>query len=317
MALKELDFRKVDLNLLVAFHALMQEHSVQRAAQRLYLGASAVSMALGRLRELFNDELLVRSGAKMEPTPRALELLPQVVALLEGAHRLVYQADAFNPNDADHVFRLGASESCETNVVSMILADLRQLAPRASLVVRAIDAQKAIAMIDSGEIDLAVGHLEGNPAHHTCELLCQHGFACLFDPAQVGDFDTLELETYLAYDHIFVSQVGELSGAVDHALKALGVSRRVVACASRFSALPSWLSRSPLIASLPLHVGKEMAQAHPLKYRALPFDIEGYDISMGWHRRLDADPAASWFRALVRRSAHSVLLPATQAAIAA
>ncbi len=149
MALKELDFRKVDLNLLVVFHALMQEHSVQRAAQRLYLGASAVSMSLRRLRELFNDELLVRSGSKMEPTPKALDLLPQVVALLEGAHRLVYQVDAFNPNDADHVFRLGAAESCETHVVAMVLADLRQLAPRASPVGRAIDAPRAVPRLGS------------------------------------------------------------------------------------------------------------------------------------------------------------------------
>ncbi len=317
MALKELDFRKVDLNLLVVFHALMQEHSVQRAAQRLYLGASAVSMALRRLRELFNDELLVRVGPKMEPTTKALELLPQVVALLEGAHRLVYQADAFNPNDADHVFRLGAAESCETHVVATVLADLRQLAPRASLVVRAIDATRAITLLDSGDIDVAVGHLEGMPAHHNSELLVHHGFACLFDPAQVGDFDTLSLDAYLAFEHIFVSQQGELSGPVDVALKAMGHARRVVACASRFSALPSWLSRSPLIASLPLHVAKEMAQAHPLEYRPLPFTMGGYDISMGWHRRLDVDPAASWFRSLVKRSAHSVLLPATQPEVVA
>src|SRR6185295_17385919 len=89
MAIKELDFRKIDLNLLVVFHAIEQERSVARAAQRLYLGPSAVSMSLRRLRELFDDELFVRAGTGMAPTARAEQLAPQVLAILEAAHRLV------------------------------------------------------------------------------------------------------------------------------------------------------------------------------------------------------------------------------------
>ena len=124
MAIQELDFRKVDLNLLVVFHAIGQERSVARAAQRLYLGPSAVSMSLRRLRELFHDELFVRSGSGMVPTARAEQLAPQVAELLEAARRLIHPGDAFEPARADRVFRLGASEACEAGTTAALLAEL-------------------------------------------------------------------------------------------------------------------------------------------------------------------------------------------------
>jgi DNA-binding transcriptional LysR family regulator len=81
----------------------------------------------------------------------------------------------------------------------------------------------------------------------------------------------------------------------------------VVACAARFSALPSWLTRSPVIATLPADIAQEMARIHGLETRPLPFDIDGYDIQMAWHRRLDEDKAAQWFRTLIQRVALETL----------
>jgi len=309
MTIKELDFRKIDLNLLVVFHALMQEQSVSRAAGRLYLGASAVSMALRRLRELFGDPLFVRSGARMVATSRAEELAPRVTALLESAHQLVYQVDTFKPGEMDRVFRLGASEPCEVSVVSLLLAELRQLAPRASLIVRAIDSTHVGDMLDNGDIELAIGYFKETPAHHLCETLCHHEFACLFDQRQLGRIGVVDMQTYLGQEHILVSQSGHLSGAVDLRLNELGLSRRVVACAARFSALPAWLTRSPVMASLSADIAQEMARAHGLETRPLPFEVEGYDIQMAWHRRLNDDTAASWLRALVKRVAQEAFLP--------
>jgi len=314
MTIHELDFRKIDLNLLVVFHALMQEQSVSRAAARLYLGPSAVSMSLRRLRELFGDELFIRSGASMVPSARAGELAPAIAQLLEGAHRLVYRSGAFNPNEVAHVFRLGASETCEAGVVSLLLAELRRLAPLASLVVRSIDATRVAGMLDTGDIELAVGYFRTTPAHQRCETLCHHDFVCLFHARQIGHLPAMTLETYLEHEHVLVSQRGDLTGAVDERLRELGLSRRVVACAARFSALPSWLTRSPLVATLPADIAQEMARTHGLETRPLPFDIEGYDIQMAWHRRLDEDKAAQWFRTLVQRVALETL-PALREAV--
>ncbi len=302
MSIKELDFRKIDLNLLVVFHALMQEQSVARAAGRLYLGASAVSMALRRLRELFGDPLFVRAGARMAATPRAEALAPRVAALLESAHHLVYRVETFEPNESERVFRLGASEPCEISVVSQLLAEMRRRAPKASLIVRAVDSTHVGAMLDNGSIEAAMGYFDDLPAHHARVTLCHHEFACLFDPRQL-DIGTLDLPTYLAHEHILVSQNGDLSGAVDERLGELGLARRVVASAARFSALPSWLTRSPVLATLSADIAQEMARTQGLHTRPLPFAVDGYDIQLAWHRRLDDDAAASWFRALIERVA--------------
>ncbi|HEX6707494.1 MAG TPA: LysR family transcriptional regulator [Albitalea sp.] len=303
MAIKELDFRKIDLNLLVVFHAIEQERSVARAAQRLYLGPSAVSMSLRRLRELFGDELFVRAGARMAPTARAEALAPQVLAILEAARGLVYRGGASEPLQLDRVFRLGASEACEAGTVAAVLAELRAQAPRARLVVRPLDYMSAADMLDAAEIELAVGYLRDMPARHVSETLCHHSFACVYDPRQVHCAAPITLDDYLGHDHVLVSQRGDLEGVVDEPLRQLGQARRVVASTSRFSVIPSWLTRSPLIATLASDIAIELALNHGLVCSALPLAVDGYDIHMCWHRRDENNPSAAWFRALVRRVA--------------
>ena len=301
MAIREVDFRKIDLNLLVVFHALMGEQSVARAAERLFLGASAVSMSLRRLRELFDDALFVRSGQRMVPTARAEELAAPIEALLGAAHKLVYERSSFRPADLDRVFRIGASESCEVGVVGALLAELRHEAPSARLVMRTASSANAAGLLDSGEIELALGYFKEVPPHHDCETVCHHRFVCLFDPRTVQHHGPLSLDDYLQADHVLMSSAGHLEGTVDLHLRELGLARRVVASTARFSVLPVWLQRSPLIATLPAGVGDELARGHGLACCAVPFELPGFDVQMSWHRRLADDSAAAWLRQLVRR----------------
>ena len=301
MAIREVDFRKIDLNLLVVFHALMREQSVARAAERLFLGASAVSMSLRRLRDLFGDALFVRSGQRMVPTARAEELAPAIEQLLAAAHRLVYERSTFRPADMDRVFRIGASESCEVGLVAQLLAELRQEAPSARLVVRPTDATSAAVLLDADDIELAIGYFKQVPPHHHCETMCHHRFQCLFDARTARS--PISLDDYLQADHILMSSAGDLEGTVDTRLHELGLKRRVVASTGRFSSLPSWLQRSPLVATVPMHVGDELAHAFGLVTSPLPFQVNGYDVQMTWHKRLNGDEAAAWLRQLVRRVA--------------
>jgi LysR family transcriptional activator of mexEF-oprN operon len=303
MAIKELDFRKIDLNLLVVFHAIQNERSVSRAAQRLYLGPSAVSMSLRRLRELFGDELFVRSGSQMVPTARAETLAPRIAELLEAAQRLVRDGGGFEPESTARVFRLGASEACEAGTTAALLAELRLQSPRSQLVVRPIDYMNTAELLESGEIELAVGYLREIPGAHQSERLCRHAFACVYDPRQVHGTPPLTLDDYLAHDHVLVSQRGDLEGVVDAQLRTLGRSRRVVASTSRFSVIPSWLMRSPLIATLANDIALELALNHGLACSPLPLQVDGYDVHMCWHKRDERNASAAWFRDLVRRVA--------------
>jgi LysR family transcriptional activator of mexEF-oprN operon len=304
MAIREVDFRKIDLNLLVVFHALMHEQSVARAAERLFLGASAVSMSLRRLRELFGDTLFVRSGQRMVPTARAEQLAPPIEEVLGAVHRLVYERSSFRPADVDRAFHIGASESCEVGLVAQLLAELRQEAPRARLVVRSTDAANAAARIDSGEIELALGYFRQVPVHHERETMCRHGFECLFD-ARTARIP-ITLDEYVAAGHVLMSTAGDLEGTVDARLRELGLRRHVLASTGRFSSLPSWLKRSPLVATVPIHVGDELARHTGLVTSPLPFDLDGYEVQMTWHRRLADDEASAWLRQLVRRVAGEI-----------
>ena len=301
MAIKEIDFRKIDLNLLVVFHAIAKERSVARAAQRLYLGASAVSMSLRRLRELFEDDLFVRSGARMVATARAEALAPQIEALLDSAYRLVHRSDEFEPLQTERVFRLGASEICEAGSIAAVLAELRRQSPRSQLVVLPIDHMNTAERLDAGDIELAVGYVRDVPAWHVSERLCHHAFTCVFDPRQVRAAPPISLDDYLAHDHVLVSQRGDLQGVVDEALRRMGQARHVAASTSRFSVVPSWLSRSPLIATMADDIALELSLNHELACSPLPFDMPGYEVHMCWHRRDDNNPSAAWFRDLVRR----------------
>ena len=131
--------------------------------------------------------------------------------------------------------------------------------------------------------------------------LCHHAFTCVFDPRQVRAALPISLDDYLAHDHVLVSQRGDLQGVVDEALRRMGQARHVAASTSRFSVVPSWLSRSPLIATMANDIALELSLNHELACSPLPFDVPGYEVHMCWHRRDDNNPSAAWFRDLVRR----------------
>ncbi len=166
-----MNLRTIDVNLLVVLDALIEERSVSRASQRLGLSQSATSHALGRLRRLVGDELLVRRGVGMEPTPRALRLAGPLRLALQGMEDAL-APERFEPGAADTAFTL-AVETYETIVVLPQLVDLvRTDAPGVSLTIRSGSTEEILAGIDEGRIDLALGLFAGLPNRFmTCRLL--------------------------------------------------------------------------------------------------------------------------------------------------
>lgn len=301
MTFKEIDFRRIDLNLLVVFHALFDEHSVSRAAERLFIGASAVSMSLKRLRDLFGDELFVRTGTEMTPTPKADELAPRVADILHAAYGLVYATPGFEPQVLERTFRIGASEDCELSTLPRVFAELRRIAPQARITVRPIDYLSAPSMLDKGDIELALGFLPELSSWHVTEPLCKHGFACVFDKRAVKAAVPISMAAYLAHEHLVVSHRGDLAGVVDERLAQLGKQRRVVASTARFSVVPAWLSRSQMIATMPEPAAAQAASLHGLVSSPLPFSLRPVAMSMAWHHRLKEDRPSIFLRDLVRK----------------
>ena len=151
------DLRLFDLNLLIAFDALMAERNVTLAARRVGIGQPAMSYALSRLRRLFADDLFVRTPSGMQPTTRALDLAGSVARILTDIRTGVLSDRAFRPEVAETVFRVGASDHAEVAVLSSVIAGLGASAPKVRLVVAAADRDRVGTMLESGSIDLAEG----------------------------------------------------------------------------------------------------------------------------------------------------------------
>lgn len=288
--------RKIDLNLLLAFSVLMQERNVSRAAERLLLGQPGLSAALKRLREALDDELFVRVGRGLQPTPRALEIAPAIEDALGNIERAIRVPEAFDPRSFEGTFRIGMCDNLETAFFGPLAARIRREAPKARLVSVASHTHHPEQQLDNGDFDMSVS-VHAEPASwHIRQPLFNQASISIYDPDQLKLKAPLSLEDFSREAHIAVSFEGDMSGDVDAALKKVGRSRSVVATVPRYSALPTALSAMPAIATIPESIARCMATLHGLAISAPPVALEAAPVSLLYRRVDRADGRAQWFR---------------------
>jgi LysR family transcriptional activator of mexEF-oprN operon len=291
----ENDFRHFDLNLLLTFRALFEERSVTRAAQRLFLGQPAVSGALKRLREAFGDELFVRTSRGIAPTPRALELARQIEPFLQTLHQVLTQPPVFDPASAQRVFRIGLSDSLEVLITPEIMDRLSTRAPNVKLIARPTDSTRASAMLDDGEIELAVGVFPECVQWQRQRALFEWRFVSVFNPRLVKTRrKRLSMEEFLRYRHVLTSFSAGLHGFVDERLEMEGLKRNVVFSSASFATSPFIVRRTPAIATVPDFIGRVWRDALGLAMSPLPFDVPAYEVSLMWSAARDQDPGLAW-----------------------
>jgi len=291
----ENDFRNFDLNLLLTFRALFEERSVTRAAQRLFLGQPAVSGALKRLREAFGDELFVRTSRGIAPTARALELARQIEPFLQTLHQVLTQPSVFDPASAQRVFRIGLSDSLEVLITPEIMDRLSTRAPNVKLIARPTDSTRASAMLDDGEIELAVGVFPECVQWQRQRALFEWRFVSVFNPRLVKTRrKRLSMEEFLRYRHVLTSFSGGLHGFVDERLEMEGLKRNVAFSSASFATSPFIVRRTPAIATVPDFIGRVWRDALGLAMSPLPFDVPAYEVSLMWSAARDQDPGLAW-----------------------
>lgn len=299
--INERDFRRIDLNALLVFTALMRERSVSKAAARLFLGQPAVSMALKRLREMLGDELFVRTRLGMEPTARALSLYEAVGAGLSAIHGGLVAAQGFDPGESDAVVRIGMPDDLETVLMPQLATVFAKRAPRMRLVVRPADFRDTCRLLDAEAIDLAItAKPEQLDAWHDLEVLGRETFLCVYSRRRLKLSDPVTRKQYLATRHVLVSQSGELHGAIDRQLDGLGLKRNVVAAAARFSVLPDLLQHTPALANVPSTVARHFERTRSLVVSVLPFETPSFDIAIVSHARSRSAGAVQWAVAQLR-----------------
>lgn len=291
----ENDFRGVDLNLLLVFRALLQERSVTRAAQRLFLGQPALSGALKRLRAAFGDELFVRTPHGMEPTPRALELSRSIEPLLLSLHQALRQQPHFEPAAAQRTFRLGLSDALEAALMPELMRLLGEQAPGLRLITRNADAQRAPAMLDAGEVELVLGVHRACAAWHRLRPLFRWRFVCVYNPRLVkGRGARLSLDEFLRHRHVLTSFNASLRGYIDEQLELLGRAREVVFSSPGFATSPFIVQRTAAITSVPDYIAALWCEALELKMSPLPFAVPEYEMGLLWAAANDQDPGLQW-----------------------
>ncbi|MGV1755844.1 LysR family transcriptional regulator [Rhizobium sp. A22-96] len=290
--------RKIDLNLLLAFSVLMQERNVSRAAERLLLGQPGLSAALRRLRETLDDELFVRVGRGLQPTPRALSIAPAIEDALSGIERAIRPPAAFDPRDWQGEFRLGMCDNLESSFFGPLVARLRQEAPNARLVSVAFDRRDAARLLDEGAYDFSISVHDEPASWHVRAPLFEQASLCIYDPRHLKCAAPLTLKHFANAPHVIVSIEGTIATNVDAALARLGHRRQVVATAPRFSALPMTLQAIPAIATVPESVARCMAKLHDLAISVPPLDLPADPVTMLYRRVDQADSRAVWLRRL-------------------
>ena len=255
---EESGLRRLDLNLLPVFVALMRERSVTRAGQALFLSQPAASAALARLRAAFHDELFVRNGNALEATPRAEALMAELEPALRAVAGAVAGATPFDPATDARVFRIGWSDDVAIAALPL-LPRLREAAPHCRLVLRTANFRTIPAMLESGEIGTAVGFMADDlPATAKQRVLRRGGYRVVRDAASPGPVD---LDAYCARPHVLVTARGDLGGFADEALERLGRSRRVVLGLPDFGMLRQVLLGSDLLCTVSDALAEALARA--------------------------------------------------------
>ncbi len=309
------NFRTLDLNLLRVFDAVMAERNLTRAASNLAMTQPAVSNALRRLRDALHDELLVRAGYGVQPTPRALELWPAVRAALESL-RSVIQPGAFDAAASRDAFVLAMADATAATLIAPLVRRLEARAPGLSLRVRPLLTRDPRPLLSAGELDLAIGYFpaavaaidmaamqEGGrgPVEH--QRLYDSEYVCVMRAGHPLADGPLDLDRYCAARHLLVSFSGRPFGFVDEALAALGRRRRVVLTVNQFFTAGQVVSQTDLLTVLPYTFLPGTGIASQLVTRPLPLDVPAVHVDQLWHHRNTARPAHAWLRREIAEAA--------------
>lgn len=295
MDIIENDLRRLDLNLLLTFRALLEERSVTRAAQRLFLGQPAVSGALKRLRAAFGDELFVRTPHGIEPTPRAFELARQIEPLLVSLHRTLTQPPVFDPSSAQRVFRVGLTDALEVALMPEIMSRVARSAPGVKLIMRTAEASSAPGMLDEGVIELAVGVFRECAAWHRREPLFRWRFVCVYNPRLVAvRGKALSMDEFLQHRHLLTSFNAGLHGYIDEQLEVRNQRRQVVFSSPNFATSPFIVQRTPAITTVPDFIAGAWRDTLGLAVSPLPLEVPSYEVSLLWTASNAQDPGIAW-----------------------
>jgi DNA-binding transcriptional LysR family regulator len=300
----------IDLNLAVVLRALLDERNVSRAARQLGLSQSATSHALGRLRELLQDPLFVRTRTGLVPTARAESMAGSVRAAMAALEASFFAPPPFDPLTVKRTFHIRPSDYVEYLIVPRLLERLAEVAPNVDFSARPAATEPTLAL-EQGQLDLLIQPTrtgDRTEGFHAQELWDDHlvGVMRRGHPLANGK---LTLRRFAAARHALVAPRGQPGGIVDDLLESHGLSRRIVFTTPSFLVAPQVAAATDLLLIIPARVAEACVGTLPLVRFEPPLPLPGFRVAMFWHDRHDSDPAHRFVRGEVARAAAALPEP--------
>ncbi len=301
------EVRRLDLNLLLAFEALIAERSVTRAAERMSVGQPAMSASLARLRAFFGDPLLVRDGRSLVPTARALELTAAFEEALDLIDSTVRASRGFDPRTAHRTFTVMASDYVLLLLLGPLVAELEAEAPNISLTIRPVAADYA-EQIDRPQLDLMILPEEAANLQARSARLFSDRLVCAVDAGHpdVGErlteeqFRTLPLVSYRATP---------AETMIEHRFRELGIDRVTAVGTESIVIQPLVLAGTRMMALIPERLGKHFAKQADIRLLDPPYPLAPMHAAMFWVPRAGHDPGHRWLRDRMRQAATALAGP--------
>jgi DNA-binding transcriptional LysR family regulator len=295
MGQDKLDWKHIDLNLLVVFYRLYQTRSVSLAAQKCFVSQSAMSHSLAKLRELCGDRLFERRGHQMVPTERASELFPAVEQILNLVEHKVLPSSEFDPNEYRGVCKIGLTDYAEFIFGPVIYDAILSDAPHSRVSFINVNRNSYKHLSEQESLDMIIGSIPELDEQFASQKLYTEKHVCIYDQSKVN-IEQVDIETFVSLPHCLVSPEGAFSSHVDKHLDAVGLSRAVTAVSRNFLTIGRLVSGRAMFAIVPEKMAQiSLMQSH-LTAVPPPVPVADFDISLIWPKPSQLSDKVKWLK---------------------
>lgn len=304
-----MNYKGIDLNLMVAFDALYRERNVSRAGASIGISQPAMSAALARLRLLLDDHLFTRTSSGLQPTQRARDMAEPISMALQKVDLAFIETTTFEPAEAAFTFVVGMPDYPSTTLLPRLARTLAHLAPKVKLKVKSFSHREdAVELLDTGKIDIAIGVL---PAFTDGRIqsveIFRDDFVTIVSKDNPALSEVLDLEQFLAMSHVLTSPEGDDYGVVDEWLARQGRERKIVLTLPHMLAAVSVVAQTHYISTVLKSVAMTSPHCHHLVVLPPPIPLASVSLHILWHRRNTTHPGQHWIRDVITELAHSAM----------
>ena len=291
--------KDTDLNLFIAFDVIYTEKNLTKSGQVLGITQPAVSNALARLRDLFNDELFIRTSRGMIPTPVANQLIGDIRNALSLIQNTISVSEKFDPSTAEMTFKISIGDTSEYRLLPLLIKELAEIAPKVKVETYLTARKDAPRELASGAIDFSIDPPLQSDQHLKHEKIYQEDYVMIVRKDHpILKKQNITIEDYLNLSHIHISNRKTGMGHVDMTLYKLGLTRDIYLRAQHFLVAPYIVEQSDMA----ITTTKGFAVDRNLAWRELPFDIDPLVLHLYWHENNDNESSSKWMRDLMLKT---------------